>query len=285
MTEGENVTELERPLKGQVALITGGAGGIGSATARELVRAGAKVALGDLDHAAAEKAADDLGHGNIGGRVDVTDMESFEAFVERTEAEVGPINVLINNAGVMILGPLDEESEAVTATEIAVNLTGVINGTKIAMKRMKPRRSGRIVNIASQAGKAGFPGGATYCATKFAVVGLCDAVRNELHDSGVKVTCVMPGAVDTELGAGLGKARGVELLKPEEVAAGIVRAIVKDETEVWLPRFTRYLQSPVAVLPAGGRDFIMRAFKADEVLTKADSVHRAAYEEKASRAG
>ncbi|MGK2956715.1 MAG: SDR family oxidoreductase [Solirubrobacterales bacterium] len=279
------MTELERPLNGQVVLITGGAGGIGSATARALVRAGAKVALGDLDHAAAEEAADALGQGNIGGRVDVTDMDSFEAFVERTEAEVGPINVLINNAGVMILGPLDEESDAVTATEIAVNLTGVINGTKIAMRRMKPRRSGRIVNIASQAGKSGFPGGATYCATKFAVVGLCDAVRNELHDSGVKVTCVMPGAVDTELGAGLGKARGVELLKPEEVAEGILRAIVKGETEVWLPRFTRYFTSPVAVLPAGGRDFVMRALRADEVLAKADSAHRAAYEERASKSG
>lgn len=279
------MTELERPLNGQVVLITGGAGGIGSVTAKAVVAAGAKVALGDLDHAAAEKAADALGHGNIGGRVDVTDMESFEAFVERTEAEVGPINVLINNAGVMILGPLDEESEAVTATEIAVNLTGVINGTKIAMKRMKPRRSGRIVNIASQAGKAGFPGGATYCATKFAVVGLCDAVRNELREDGVKVTCVMPGPVDTELGAGLGKARGLDLLKPEEVAEGIVRAIVKGESEVWLPRLTRYTSSPVTILPPGGRDFFMRAFKADEVLTKVDTAHRAAYEEKASKAG
>lgn len=279
------MSELERPLSGQVVLITGGAGGIGSATAKALVRSGAKVALGDLDHAAAEKLADELGPGNIGGRVDVTDMESFKAFAERTESEVGPINVLINNAGVMILGPLDEETLAVTATEIAVNLTGVINGTKIAMKRMKPRRSGRIVNIASQAGKAGFPGGATYCATKFAVVGLCDAVRNELHETGVGVTCVMPGAVDTELGAGLGKARGVDLLQPEEVAEGIVRAIVKGEAEVWLPRFTRYMSSPISVLPPGGRDFFLRAFKADEVLTKADSAHRAAYEEKASKAG
>lgn len=279
------MSELERPLNGQVVLITGGAGGIGSATSKALVRAGAKVALGDLDHTAAEEAADDLGQENIGGRVDVTDMKSFDAFVERTEAEVGPINVLINNAGVMILGPLDEESEAVTATEIAVNLTGVINGTKIAMKRMKPRRSGRIVNIASQAGKAGFPGGATYSATKFAVVGLCDAVRNELRDSGVKVTCVMPGPVDTDLAAGIGNARGVETLKPEQVAEGIVRAIVRDEAEVWLPRRARYLQSPISLLPAKGRDAVMRALKADEVLSKVDDGDRTEYEERASKAG
>lgn len=279
------MSELERPLNGEVVLITGGAGGIGSITARSLVRAGARVALGDLDQAAAEKLADELGPGNIGGHLDVTDMESFEAFTERAETEVGPVSVLINNAGVMILGPLDEESEAVTATEIAVNLTGVINGTKIGMRLMKPRRRGRIVNIASQAGKAGFPGGATYCATKFAVVGLSDAVRNELHGSGVGVTCVMPGAVDTELGAGLSKARGVDLLKPEEVAEGITRAIARGESEVWLPRITRFLQSPISVLPAGGRDFLLRAFKADEVLTKVDTARRAEYQEKASKSG
>ncbi|MBK5232975.1 MAG: SDR family oxidoreductase [Thermoleophilia bacterium] len=279
------MSELERPLNGEVVLITGGAGGIGSATARALVRAGARVALGDLDHAAAEQLADDLGPGNIGGRVDVTDIESFEAFAERAETEVGPISALINNAGVMILGPLDEETAAVTATEIAVNLTGVINGTKIAMKLMKPRRRGRIVNIASQAGKAGFPGGATYCATKFAVVGLCDAVRNELHNTGVGVTCVMPAAVDTELGAGLSQARGVDLLKPEEVADAITRAIARGESEVYLPRFTRLLTSPIALLPAGGRDFFLRAFKADEVLTKVDTAGRAEYQEKASKAG
>lgn len=275
------MTELERPLNGQVVLITGGAGGIGLATAKSLVNAGAKVALGDLDHAAAEQAADSLGEGNIGGRLDVTDMESFAAFFERVEAEMGPVDALINNAGVMILGPLDEEEEAVTSTTIAVNLAGVINGTKLAMRYMKRRRRGRIVNIASQAGKAGFPNGATYCATKFAVVGLCDAVRNELRATGVGVTCVMPGPVATELGAGLGKARGVELLKPEEVAEAITRAIVRGESEVWLPRITPFIAKPVSLLPAGGRDFVMRAMNADKVLSQADSARRAEYEESA----
>lgn len=268
-------------LDGRVVAITGGAGGIGLATAQALVEAGAKVSLGDLDEAAAEQAADRLGHGNIGGHLDVTDMASFEAFVERTEVEVGLMDALINNAGVMILGPLDEEPEAITETTVGVNLTGVINGTKIAMRRMKPRGRGRIVNVASQAGKAGFPGGATYCATKFAVVGLCEAVRNELRDTGVGVTCVMPGPVETELGAGIGQARGLEVLRPEEVAEAMVRAIVRGESDVWLPRKTRFIQPPVSLLPAAGRDFMLRALKADEVLSKADSGRRAEYERKA----
>lgn len=276
------MSDFDRALNGQVVLITGGAGGIGLATARALNRAGAKVALGDLDHAAAERSADELGPGNLGGRVDVTDLDSFTAFAERVEAELGPIDALINNAGVMILGPLEDESPQVTATTVGVNLTGVINGTKIAMKLMKARGHGRIVNIASQAGKTGFPGGATYSATKFAVVGLCEAVRNELHNTGVGVTCVMPGVVDTELGAGVGNARGVELLRPETVAEAITKAIVYSESEVWLPRRTRFLQPPISLLPAAGRDFVLRAMNADKVLAHPDLEKRSEYEKKAT---
>lgn len=274
------MSETTHRLDGKVVAITGGAGGIGAATARAVVAAGGRVSLGDLDEAAAQKTADALGHGNAGGHLDVTDRASFEAFIERTEAEVGPLDVLVNNAGVMILGPLDEESDEVTALTLAVNLTGVINGTKIAMKTLKARGRGRIVNIASQAGKAGMPGGATYSATKFAVVGLCDAVRNELRGTGVGVTCVMPGPVNTELGAGLGASPAVNLLQPEDVAGAIVKAIAKGESDVWIPRLGRFLQPPVGLLPAGGRDFVMRTLKVDEVLTKTDHARRAAYEEK-----
>ncbi len=279
------MAETTYRLDGQVVAITGGAGGIGIATAKALVAAGAKVSIGDLEESAAQKAADELGHGNIGGHLDVTDSASFEAFVERTEAEVGSLDVLINNAGVMILGPLEEETDEVTAIQLGVNLTGVINGTKIAMRRMKPRGRGRIVNVASQAGKAGFPGGATYCASKFAVVGLCDAVRNELRGTGVGVSCVMPGPVDTELGAGIGNARGVETLTPEQVAAAMVQAIARGESDVWVPRKTRFMQSPVSLLPAGGRDFMMRAFNADKVLSRVDNAKRAEYEERAAKGG
>ncbi|MGB0119526.1 MAG: SDR family NAD(P)-dependent oxidoreductase [Solirubrobacterales bacterium] len=271
-------------LNGKIVAITGGAGGIGMATSKALARSGAKVSIGDLNHAAAEEAAGQLGDGHLGGRVDVTDAESFEAWIERTEAEMGPVDVLINNAGVMILNAFEDEPDEVAALTISVNLTGVINGCKIAMRRMKPRRQGRIVNIASQAGKAGFPGGATYCATKFAVVGLSDAIRNELHGTGVGVTTVMPGAVETELGAGLGKARGVDLLKPEEVAEAIVRAITKGESEVFLPRYTPLITKPISLLPAAGRDFVLRAMNADKVLTDVDEQRRADYEKRAGTA-
>jgi NAD(P)-dependent dehydrogenase (short-subunit alcohol dehydrogenase family) len=275
------MSELERPLNGAVVVVTGGTGGIGLATARALAGAGAKVALGDLD---GERAADEaaaIGEGHYGGQLDVTDMASFESFVDQAEAELGPLYGLVNNAGVMILGALDEESEEATGKSIQVNLYGVINGTKIAMRRMKPRGRGQIVNIASQAGKTGFPGGSTYCATKFAVVGMCESVRNELSGTGVGITCVMPGPVKTELAAGIGNARGVRWLLPSEVGEGITKAIVSKQPEVWLPASTRFLQPPTALLPAGLRDRIMHAFNADTVLAhKETDPGRIAYEKK-----
>ena len=274
--------ELERPLNGSVVAITGGTGGIGLATARSVVAAGAKVALGDLDGELAASEAASLGEGNFGGRLDVTDFDSFESFVDAAEKELGPLDALVNNAGVMILGPFDEESVEKTEKSVEVNLFGVMNGTKIAMKRMKPRGRGQIVNIASQAGKTGFPGGATYCATKFAVVGLCESVRNELAGTGVGVTCVMPGPVKTELAAGIGNARGVRWLLPSEVGDGITKAIATGQAEVWLPPSTRFLQPPTSILPAGARDWLMKAFNADTVLAhREEDPGRVAYEKKA----
>ena len=108
--------------------------------------------------------------GAIGRPLDVTDRDGFEIFLDGVEAEFGPIDCLVNNAGVMLLGPVDQESPAATKAMIGVNLLRVISGTRAAMDRMKPRARGRIV-IASQAGKAGMAGGATYCATKFGVIG------------------------------------------------------------------------------------------------------------------
>ena len=270
----------QKRLDGQVVAITGGASGIGLATAKLLARSGATVAIGDLDADAAAKAASELGEGHLGVGLDVTDNQSFENFVEQTENELGPVYALINNAGVMLLGPLEDEAEAVTDTMLSVNLRGVISGTRIAMRRMKPRGRGRIINIASQAGKAGLAEGATYCATKFGVVGLCESVRRELRGSGVEVVCVLPGPVETELGAGIGKAVGTSHLRPEAVAEAILDSFFKYRAEVWIPTITRTLSVPAAILPVSGRDWLVRAFKGDSVLAEADTERRAEYEKK-----
>lgn len=262
-----------------VVAITGGCGGIGMATARSFALRGAKVAIGDLDASAAVEAANELGDGHAGFGVDVGDSDSFDAFLDQAEAELGPVDTLVNNAGVMLLAPLDEETDEATEALVRVNLIGVINGTKLAMRRMKARGRGRIVNIASQAGKTGFPGGATYSATKFGVVGLSEAARNELEGTGVGLTCVMPGPVRTDLAGGIGNAKGVRWLSPYEVGEGIARAVEQGDAEVWLPPITRWLQPPTSLLSAGLRDRLMKVFGADQVLSGAvDESARSEYE-------
>ena len=144
-----------RSLSGKVVAITGGARGIGRATAAALIREGARVAIGDVDAATAQQTAEELGAGTVALELNVTDRESFEGFVSQVEERLGPVDVLINNAGIMPVGRFVDEDDATAARQIDINLHGVIYGTKIALRRMLPRRSGHIVNIASVAGKTG----------------------------------------------------------------------------------------------------------------------------------
>src|SRR5262245_52918024 len=166
-----------RSLSGKVVAITGGARGIGKATAAALVRKGCRVAIGDLDLDLAERTATELGGGTVALALDVTDRASFAAFLDAAERELGPVDVVVNNAGIMPVAPLVEEPDDSIRRQIDINLYGVIVGTQLAIERLRPRGSGHIVNIASQAGKGGVPGIATYSATKHAVVGLSEAVR------------------------------------------------------------------------------------------------------------
>src|SRR5918993_286062 len=152
------MSRTPRSLSGKVAVVTGGARGIGQALARGLAREGVVVAIGDLDAGAAEAAAAELGNGSIGLALDVTDRLAFTAFLDEVERRLGPIDIVINNAGIMHVGPLDEESAASVNRQLEINLHAVIHGTQEAMRRMKPRNTGHIVNIASLAGRAGAPG-------------------------------------------------------------------------------------------------------------------------------
>jgi NADP-dependent 3-hydroxy acid dehydrogenase YdfG len=277
------VAKQPRLLAGKVVAITGGARGIGEATARAIARKGAKVAIGDLDAELAQKTAASLGGEAIALELDVTRRDSFESFVSQVEERLGPVDVLINNAGIMPLGVFAEEDDATARRMIDINLHGVIYGMKIVMPSMTRRGSGHIVNIASQAGKAGFPGGATYCATKHAVVGLSEAVRAELRDTGVEVSCVMPAVVNTELGSGLVEARAVRVSEPSDVADAIVEALEYPKFDVWVPKIGAGIHKVLNLLPRAGREAIARALKADQVLAHADANARAAYEARAAR--
>lgn len=272
-----------KSVAGMVVAITGGARGIGKATTAALVRRGARVAIGDLHADLAEQTAAELGGNVVAFPLDVTDRKSFEGFLDAAEKELGPIDVVINNAGIMPLNLLTDESDETAKLMVDINLHGVLFGTKLAMERMVPRRTGHIVNIASQAGKAGFPGGATYCATKHAVVGLSEAARAELRDSNVEVSVVMPAVVNTELGSGLMQARGVKTLEPEDVAEAIVEAIETNRFEVWVPKETQAIATVMNVMPRRGREAVARLLKADRILAQPDKGTRASYEDRASK--
>jgi len=272
-----------RPLNGKVAAITGGARGIGRATAQALVRQGMKVALGDVDLETAGRTAAELGAGTIAVELDVTDRGSFTRFLDQVESELGPVDVLINNAGIMQIGRFLDEDDATAHRMVDINVHGVILGMKVALPRMQARNRGHLINISSQAGKVGLPGGATYCATKHAVVGLSEAVAAELRDTDVDISYVMPAIVNTELGSGLVDTRGVRKLEPQEVADAIVDALKYGIVDVWVPKSTKVLNRLTQLIPRRAAEGVARLLKADQALAGADAVARHAYDERAKR--
>jgi short-subunit dehydrogenase len=210
--------------------------------------------------------------------LDVTDRGSFSKFLDDAEDALGPLDVLINNAGIMPIGPFVEEEDATARTMIDINLHGVIFGSKLALMRFIPRGSGHLVNIASAAGKAGFPSGATYSATKHAVVGLSEAIRAEVRDTDIGVTVVMPVVVHTQLGSGLRETRGFKAVEAEDVAAAIVEALQLDQVEVYVPSSTKALFRMKALVPTRVMEAIARFLKGDQVLATPDHGQRADYE-------
>jgi NAD(P)-dependent dehydrogenase (short-subunit alcohol dehydrogenase family) len=273
-----------RQLSGKVVAITGGARGIGKATAKALVNKGCRVAIGDLDLELAEQTAAELGGGTVALQLDVTDRSSFEHFLDEAERQLGPLDVVINNAGLMPVTPFAEERNESIRRQLDINLYGVIVGTQLAIERMRPRRSGHVVNIASSAGKAGVPGIATYSATKHAVVGLTEAVRAEHREDGIEFSYVMPITVNTQLIEGLKDKRGVKRVEPEDVAAQIVDALELAKVDVYVPRELRASVILGTLLPRRAREAVGRFMGVTEIMTEVDPAARRAYEERIAAA-
>jgi NAD(P)-dependent dehydrogenase (short-subunit alcohol dehydrogenase family) len=276
------MAKQRRSLSGKVVAITGGARGIGRTTAQALVRKGCRVALGDLDLEPAEQTAAELGGGTVAIQLNVTDRDSFTAFLDEAERQLGPVDVLINNAGIMPVTPFEQESDDSIRRQLDINVYGVMVGTQLAVRRMKARGRGHIVNIASSAGKAGVPGIATYAATKHAVVGLTEAVRAECRGSGVELSYVMPITVNTQLIEGLTDKRGVKRVEPEDVAKEIVDALELGKVDVYVPRELRVSVVLGTLLPRRAREAVARFMGVTEVMTEVDPTARRAYEERIS---
>jgi len=272
-------------LKGRVVAISGGARGIGLATTRKFVAAGAKVVVGDLDSAGAEQICEAQPDSMMGLHLDVSSRASFEEFYDIAERSFGHVDVLVNNAGIMPSGPFLAENEALTDKILAVNLRGVINGCRIAGQHMQPRGSGVIINVASLAGLFGAPGLATYCASKFAVVGLTEALEHEFAVLGISVAAVLPAVVNTELSAGASYPRYMRPLievEADDVATRIVKIASRGGSTATVPSVVGPLVKLSRVLARKPRHALERVAGLDKAYTQADPALRAPYHNRVS---
>lgn len=272
---------MTRSISGLCVAITGGARGIGHEIAAQLAAEGAFITIGDLDADAVTAAAAALSGTVHGVHLDVTDTASFRSFLEAAETRFGPIDVLVNNAGVMWVGPFDQEPETATDRMIAVNLRAVLRGVQLAAPGMRHRGKGHIVTIASAAARLSPPGEATYAATKHGVLGYLTGVREELRGSGVDLSVIMPGVVDTELAVGTASG-AAKVLQPADVARAVVQTIKRPRFEVTIPSYIGPLVRFIGILPQGVRDIVLRKMVPDQVAATRGSSERADYEFRAA---
>jgi acetoin reductase-like protein len=187
-------------LKDKVAIVTGGARGIGEAIVRAYVEEGAKAVIADVEVAKAEELAKSLGAAAIAVRLDVREKDQIAAAVAKAVETFGGVDILVNNAGVFNMGPLGEVTEADFDRQFGINVRGLLFMTQaVAAQMEKQGRGGKIVNLSSQAGRRGEAFVAVYCASKAAVISLTQSMGLELIKKGINVNAIAPGVVDTPM--------------------------------------------------------------------------------------
>lgn len=264
--------------KGKVVAITGGARGIGEATAKALAAAGAKVAVGDLDADLAARSA--ASYGGLGLPLDVTSQESFAGFLDKVEAEFGRIDALVNNAGIMVIGKHLEVAVESQLKQLDINLRGVILGVHEVAPRMVAAGGGQIINIASLAGRIPTPGSAVYSATKAGVLALTEALDAELSSSGVRVSAVLPSFTSTGLIDGTTPPKLSPPISPEQVAAAVVSLLTKHKPVVTVPRSLAFSSLQWGLLPNRAKRWMGRKTGMDAMFTDFDHAARSSYEER-----
>jgi NAD(P)-dependent dehydrogenase (short-subunit alcohol dehydrogenase family) len=275
---------MGRRLDGKVVVITGAARGIGLATARAFLREGSAVAISDVDEVALKDAASQLDGRVLAEPCDVTDAASLRGFIDAVEQQLGPVDVMVNNAGIMPTGAVVEEPDALARKTLEINVLGVITGTKRALETMLPRGRGVIVTLASVAGESAVPGLATYNASKWGALGFTLAARAEVAEYGVDVVAVLPAFVNTELTSGTNGLAGFKNVEPEMVADAIVGAVRRPRAKVYVPRSVGAIVQTTALLPESVTRLIGRALKAEKVmLDDVDTTARRSYLERISR--
>lgn len=251
-----------RKLAGKRVLVTGGARGIGLAIGRQFARQGAEVLLGDLDAAAlpaAEEAIREVGGAGRGYVLDVTDESAVAAARARILEDGGPIDVLVNNAGVVFGGRFLDTSLARHKLTYGVNLLGLVTVTHAFLGDLIDRPEAHLVQIASASGFIGLPYGSTYASSKWGVIGLSESLRQELDLDGhahVGVTTVCPSYVDTGLFEGAKPPRTTAMVRPERLAELVVHAVEKNDPWVLTPWLVHITPASKWLLPTWAFDKI-----------------------------
>jgi acetoin reductase-like protein len=187
-------------LAGKVAIVTGGAQGIGEAIVRAYVAEGARVVIADIGYAKAEALAKELGPNAMGLALDVRDMKHIEAAVATTVAKFGSLDILVNNAAIFDMGPLTDVTEASFDRQFSINVKGLFFMMQVAARQMlKQGRGGKIINMSSQAGRRGEALVSVYCATKAAVISITQSAGLAFAKQGINVNAIAPGVVDTPM--------------------------------------------------------------------------------------
>jgi len=272
-----------KSIHGKRALITGAARGIGFATAERLGAAGVALVLADIDEELLGEAAQRLNHLVPAPKtvcLDVRSQLAFNEAVAQIESETGPIDILVNNAGIMALGGFLDQALASDQRQIDINLYGVIHGCRAVLPYMIQRRAGTIVNIASVAGIVGTPNAAVYSASKFAVIGLTQALHMELGNTGVGFAYVCPSLVRTELIAGAGEPLWPKPVGPEDVAETVYQAITRGRVDNFVPKAGRLSVLLPALLPRRVYEKIGAFLGLNDLFTQIDSEQRAEYRER-----
>lgn len=265
------------PLLGRRIAITGGGRGIGLATAKTLQARGATVIIGDVDGESAIAAAAAIGPGTEAYPVDVSDYDSFALFHKQATADA-PLDVLINNAGIMPIGGFLDQSAATHRRAVEINVLGCLNGMHVALPAMTQRGHGHIINIASSAGKTPVPGGLTYCGTKAAIIALTETGRVEYSQTGVEFTCVMPSFTNTELIAGTSGLRLIPTAQPNDVASAIADTVANPVNDIFVPKIIGPILFSQPLMGRRLRDAINRRLGAYRTFLDFDSHARAQYQ-------
>lgn len=263
---------------GSVAVVTGGARGIGRRIAADLRAEGYTVVIGDLDEEATRATAAELGSGVTGVRLDITDRELVAATIDEIEGTIGPIAVWVNNAGIMPTGPFREQTPGLVQTVIDVDFAALVAVTGAILPRFLARGSGTIVNLGSATGIKPLAGLAVYSGAKAAVIGFSDALRRELRGTGVTVRVVLPNLVSSPMGAGITAPTLFPAVTTEKVSAAVIRATRQGPFAVTVPRVLSPVLRTARLLPIPVQDWLDDRIGTDLIGLGGDPSARAAYQ-------